>query len=99
MIVVADCQAHPIGLLSVTWLLIDIQRILIFIPGHTLSWGMGVDGLLSICELSGPTRYGPINPARESTYNFLGLLFAEIMAAFPDKTLHIGGDEVPLQCW
>ena len=42
---------------------------------------------------------GPLNPARNSTYSFLQDLYKEILSVFKDQLVHIGGDEVPFQCW
>ena len=32
-------------------------------------------------------------------YDFLTTLYAEIKDVFPDKFVHVGGDEVPTTCW
>ncbi|XP_065215938.1 beta-hexosaminidase subunit beta-like isoform X2 [Planococcus citri] len=68
-------------------------------PGHTLSWGKGIPGLLTQCNHSYPQPYGPIDPTNENNYVILRRLFKEIHEVFPDKYLHLGGDEVDFGCW
>lgn len=43
--------------------------------------------------------FGPINPIIESNYDFIKELFTEVHAVFPDRYLHLGGDEVSFNCW
>ncbi|CAD5115483.1 DgyrCDS4452 [Dimorphilus gyrociliatus] len=72
-------------------------------PGHTWSWGLGQDFLLTPCydlytnELT--EMFGPINPILRGTYNFLRNFFTEVLTVFKDKYIHLGGDEVPFDCW
>ena len=67
-------------------------------PGHTASWGQGMPDVMTSCP-SAP-RHGPVlNPIKGSVYKFLRVLFKEIMELFPDKFLHLGGDEVDKTCW
>jgi hexosaminidase len=40
-----------------------------------------------------------MNPVRNSTYEALWALLREAAAAFPDTYVHLGGDEVPFDCW
>ncbi|KAK7586163.1 hypothetical protein V9T40_004039 [Parthenolecanium corni] len=68
-------------------------------PGHTLSWGLGMPGLLTKCGDPHLGEYGPIDPTRESNYIFLENLFKEIAELFPDNYFHLGGDEVNFDCW
>lgn len=69
-------------------------------PGHAFSW-RGIKNLLTPCYSGGkPTgQYGPINPIIDSNYDFLEGFFKEVAGRFPDKYLHLGGDEVPFTCW
>jgi|LakMenEpi03Aug12_release.lakeMendotaPanAssembly.Ray.scaffolds.fasta_scaffold5521171_1 hexosaminidase len=67
--------------------------------GHTQSWELGQPGLLTECEGPNLSTYGPMNPIKEFVYDFLSTFFKEIYSVFPDKYLHIGGDEVDLTCW
>ncbi len=72
------------------------------VVGHTFAWGYGQDYLLTPCydyTYKPDGYFGPINPILKATYNFLQRLFIEILAVFPDKYVHLGGDEVPFDCW
>lgn len=70
-------------------------------PGHTRSWGEGVQKLLTTCYKDGkPDGYfGPIDPSRDSVYNFLRKFFKEVVTVFPEYYVHLGGDEVDFDCW
>ena len=64
--------------------------------GHTRSWEDGIPGLLTECF---ENTLGPVNPAQNSTYDFMKRFFREVMQVFPDSLLHLGGDEVDTHCW
>lgn len=75
---------------------------LLWIAAHVLSWSFGKPELLTRCYGSGkviPGLLGPLNPARNSTYSLLQELYREILNLFQDQLVHIGGDEVPFECW
>lgn len=73
-----------------------------FGAGHTASWGKGYPGLLTDCyngEEQPTGEKGPVNPVRNETYALLWAFLREAAGLFPDTYLHLGGDEVPFDCW
>ncbi|KAK2576822.1 hypothetical protein KPH14_005456 [Odynerus spinipes] len=70
-------------------------------PGHVASWGLAYPQLLTQCyDSSGKEKgMGPLNPTNPEVYEFMKNLFSEIVQVFPDQYLHLGGDEVPFDCW
>ncbi|KAK1122963.1 hypothetical protein K0M31_008601 [Melipona bicolor] len=101
---------HP----SMVYTLNDIQKIVDYArlrgirvmpefdtPGHTRSWGSAYPELLTTCYDKGKPngKLGPMNPTKPNLYEFLRHLFAEIVQVFPDQYVHLGGDEVPFDCW
>lgn len=74
------------------------------VPGHTTSWLVGYPELASG---PGPFRIArawnvivpAMNPASEEVYRFLNGFFGEMAALFPDRYVHIGGDEVNGKQW
>jgi len=71
-------------------------------PGHSLSWGHGIPGLVTpCCDSTGKPNgaYGPVNPILDSTYKFTTAFVKELTEVFSDRYLHLGGDEVSFDCW
>lgn len=62
---------------------------------------MAVPEVLTRCYENGEFtgKYGPLDPTRNFTYSFLNDLLSEIADVFPDKYLHLGGDENDFDCW
>ena len=42
---------------------------------------------------------GPIDPSKPANYDIMNKLFSEIRSTFKDNFIHLGGDEVPFDCW
>lgn len=68
-------------------------------PGHVASWGASHPELLTKCYGVYTGELGPINPILDENYDFIYSLFDEIVDVFPDKYVHLGGDEVGFECW
>ncbi|XP_072942396.1 beta-hexosaminidase subunit beta-like [Epargyreus clarus] len=70
------------------------------VPGHTRSWGVAYPSILTQCYMGeNVVGLGPINPLSDVALKLLKDLFEEVHEWFPDKFLHVGGDEVDLDCW
>jgi len=61
-------------------------------PAHTSSWFPGYP------QLRGSGECG-FDPTLDSTYDFVDKFFAEISKVFPEKYVHLGGDELSFGCW
>jgi hexosaminidase len=53
--------------------------------------------LMTDCGSKGPSE--PLDATSEAVYDFISSLYHEITGLFEDSWIHVGGDEVPLQCW
>ena len=76
-------------------------------PGHTASWGPGAGPgfLTQCCDKNGVPdgTLGPVDPTIGLNYDLMTKLLREATAnpdsPFSDKFVHLGGDEVPFDCW
>lgn len=75
------------------------------LPGHSKSWQIAYPELSTV---PGPLEFGrqngelfapPLDPTKESVYEFLDAFIGEMAALFPDRYMHIGGDEVEPRYW
>ncbi|MGP9801044.1 family 20 glycosylhydrolase [Rheinheimera sp. NSM] len=74
------------------------------LPGHTAALGAAYPALMAVPGANRPeTHWGVhqavLDPTNEQVYDFLASLLAEVVAVFPDRYLHIGGDEVLPDHW
>ncbi|KDD76122.1 glycosyl hydrolase [Helicosporidium sp. ATCC 50920] len=72
------------------------------VPGHAASWGKSHPEILTQCcdargEVTGVT--GPLDPSQPETFALLWKLLRKQVELFPDPYVHVGGDEVDVQCW
>ena len=73
-------------------------------PGHSAAWLVAYPELASGTVPTGIRReFGisdsALDPTRDETYAFIGKFLAEMVGIFPDRYLHIGGDETPAPDW
>lgn len=74
------------------------------VPGHTYSWGLAYPGINANCPSKIAADIGhindvPLDPTNPLTLEIVGTIVGEMAARFPDKFLHIGGDEFDVSCW
>lgn len=73
-------------------------------PGHSTAWLVAYPEMASGSNPDGIRRqFGisnyAIDPTREETFTFIESFLREMTAIFPDKYVHIGGDEAPAVDW
>ena len=70
-------------------------------PGHTRSWNSY--DILTRCYTDGAPdgTFGPLDPTNASIYTLMSELLDEVTGRFPDRFVHVGGDEVSFgyDCW
>jgi hexosaminidase len=64
-------------------------------PGHTYAMAKSHPDIMSHC----PDAVDPMDPTQEATFDFIEQLYQEIAGMFHDDYMHLGGDEVALDCW
>jgi hypothetical protein len=74
------------------------------LPAHTLSWGKSFPELIVDCQQTAARAQTPhniyaINPINNLTMKIVFEVLKQITEIFPSKYLHVGGDEVDLECW
>lgn len=74
------------------------------IPGHTVSMLASYNELgcfsrdIDVASSWG-IKYDVLCVGKKSTYDFIEKVLTEITEIFPDKIIHLGGDEVPTNRW
>ena len=73
-------------------------------PGHSTAWLMAYPELASGTKPSQIRReFGVsdyvLDPTRDETYTFIDQFLSEMVSIFPDRYVHIGGDEAPAPDW
>lgn len=70
------------------------------LPGHSNPLGLSHPDLMSQCEHGSKSPFtAPLNPTLPQVYKFVENLYQEVTTLFVDEYIHIGGDEVRLDCW
>ncbi len=72
------------------------------VPGHAAGFRFGNPGYIASCPayIARYKHWGiPLNPAHPQLMSVVARLIHELSAIFPDKYLHLGGDEVSRPCW
>ena len=73
------------------------------LPGHSTSWSLALPDIFISCGRGGHADYNGmtrvIDPTLNATWKFLDEFLGEFGARFPDKYIHLGGDEVSVSCF
>jgi len=66
------------------------------VPGHTQAIAPSHPEIMSSCQ---GDSHEPLNVTSERAYNFVTSLYGEVADLFSDSFVHVGGDEVNVDCW
>ena len=73
------------------------------LPGHDTAWSEALPDLFITCPNLDRGNFGGeqrvIDPTLNATWEFLDKFFEELSGRFPDRYLHLGGDEVNVGCF
>jgi hypothetical protein len=72
------------------------------VPGHAAGFRFANSGYIASCPayVAKYKHWGiPLNPAHPHLMAVVARLIHELSTIFPDKYLHLGGDEVSQPCW
>ena len=69
------------------------------VPGHSTAWSLAVPEVFVTCPSPGINQdFGGVervlDPTLDATWAFLDAFIGELSKRFPDRYLHLGGDEV-----
>jgi hexosaminidase len=68
------------------------------LPGHSKAIGASHPEFLTTCG-DNQEPMEPLDVTKPEVQDFIHQLYNEIVALFPDDWIHVGGDEVPVECW
>lgn len=75
------------------------------LPGHATSWSLALPDIFVTCPSKNSNRglWGGvsrvIDPTLNATWEFLDRFIGELAGRFPERVLHLGGDEVSVGCF
>ena len=67
-------------------------------PAHTESWGRS-QKYKDIVLNCGDTYQGQLDPTMDLTFELLKTVFTYVNSTFDDQYVHLGGEEMVLNCW
>jgi len=74
------------------------------VPAHTRSWGAAFPDIVVDCAAATATAQSPtdipaLDPSKNLTFAVVAAVLEAVAEVFPDEYLHLGADEVRLECW